>query len=248
LGYNIAGRFCSCWTCGYISLWDVLLTTVGVEEREIKELISKLPREKMTFSKKHTGKLQVPTGIEGLSVLHCDYLRQRGFRPSQIVDLWGIGGIRQHARLGWRLYIPITYQQELVSWTTRSIGSHSVRYLTAQDHESSISPRDLLYGIDHCTTGSVIIVEGPLDVWAFGYGVVGLLNKRASSAQLEQLSRFSNRTIVLDNETEAQAKARELAADLAVFDGTTKVVCLTTGKDPASADRKELEALKETYL
>src|SRR5581483_4434906 len=110
--------------------------------------------------------LVLPAGVSDLLKPHRDYLLGRGFSPKQIEDLqrlWGLAGIGVAGRLSWRLFIPIYYRGEMVSWTTRSLRDTGLRYIRARPEEEKYRAHTLLYGHD-LVRDTIIVVEGPFDV------------------------------------------------------------------------------------
>lgn len=248
LGYNIAGKFCSCWTCGYVKLWEVVLEIVG-DAQEAYKVVKQIPKEALE-RKKHTGTLRLPDGIGSLTKFHKEYLGSRGFDPRQIVSQWEVQGIGlcSDPKMRWRLFIPVHQNGEVVTWTTRSIRPDAAqRYWSANADDSLVSIHDCLYGVDHCRQ-SVVVCEGPTDAWAIGPGAVATCGQRVGQSQLSALSRIVSRAICFDAEPEAQRRARRLADDLSAFPGTTTNIIPETGKDPASASKEEIEAIRREFL
>lgn len=244
LGYNLAGRYTTCWSCGYVPLWEVVQSITGLSGRECFAIIEGLPQNFLP-EVRHTGKLVEPRGLEDLGFFHTRYLESRGFDPVTIHKLWGVRGLGVLAgKLKWRLYIPVHLNGEVVSWTTRAVGNREPRYWSAKDSESAVPIENLLYGVDHARN-SCVVVEGPADVWAVGPGAVATLGLRTSPAQLERLSRFAARYVCFDREPEAQRRARQLCGLLSVHDGKTANVELFSGKDPASASKMERAELRK---
>jgi hypothetical protein len=63
-----------------------------------------------------------------------------------------------------------------------------------------------------------------------------------------RLAKYPNRVICFDASADAQQRADALAKQLAPFDGLTINIQLETGDDPASADKHELQELREQFL
>jgi hypothetical protein len=251
LGFNIARSYCSCWSCGYLPLWEVIHKLTHLPEDDCRALAGDYKSgasARLDF--KPTGhSCSWPTGYHaGLLPPHEAYLLGRGFIPAEVAERWSIGGIDHlGGRLAWRIFIPIFMDGLWASWTTRTIGTREPRYIGARDDECLVSLQDCLYGLDHCRQ-SVILVEGPLDAWAGGPGFVANLGVNTSCAKLERLSRYPLRVTCFDNESQAQARARKLADDLSVFGGVTRNVVLESGKDPSRADPAELEQLRREFV
>ncbi|GIW60149.1 MAG: hypothetical protein KatS3mg087_1215 [Patescibacteria group bacterium] len=187
-------------------------------------------------------KVELPKNAGRLLKPHKQYLIKRGFNPNQITKLWQIYGIGISTTLSWRIVIPIFVNGELVSWTTRSISdNHRLRYVSAPKSAEKVHHKHTLYGIDNCNT-TIIITEGPFDVWRIGYGAVATFGVAYTREQVLLMKNFPRRIICFDND--AITQAYRLAQLLAIFDGQTLVVELDS-KDPASAANKEISLLRK---
>jgi len=199
------------------------------------------------YDKTPRGKLEMPRGVAPLQYAHHNYLRGRKFKVKKLERLWEIKGIGIAAELSWRIFIPIFYNGTMVSWTTRSIvDKHKDRYVSASPKQESIDHKELLYGEDYCRH-SVVLCEGPTDVWRIGPGAVCSFGTTYSRSQVLKLSQYPVRVICYDDEPEAQHRADELCNLLAPFDGDTFKVTLNA-KDPGEALEEEIEELRQRFL
>lgn len=249
LGINIETNrpFATCWQCGSKRLIDVLVELIHESPStcyHLLEGLGHLPVKALTHVQ---GTFQVPSGVKPMTKMHRQYLRARGLDPDEIERIWGVQGIGLAARLSWRLWIPIHFHGEVVSWTTRAIGETDARYITARPEQESVPIKSILYGSDLAQL-AVIICEGPIDAWAIGPGATATCGVSYTRSQLMEMSRFSIRAICFDAESTAQKRARRLARQLQVFPGETHVVILETGKDPAEADKSEIKELRRKFL
>jgi len=248
MGYSLSGNFVSCWRCGSHRLIDTLMELTGLSYRQAKKLLSTLEHHQPKKKQKSIGKLVLPTGIEKLHSAHKRYLKNRGFNWKEIEYLWKIWGITVSSRLSWRIWVPIHYHGEIVSWTTRSISSNPkiTRYISAGKNEELMPHKELLYGEDFARH-AIIVVEGVFDAWRIGPGAVATFGSGYSTEQLERIAKYPTRAICFDNEVEAQSRARKLVNDLSVFPGDTYNVLLDT-KDAAKESRKNIERLRKEIL
>ncbi len=250
LGINLSKGFANCWTCGGKRLIDVTSRLTGLASPVVARMLadlSLLPSQR-NVPTGHTGHLRLPSGLEPLGKVHRGYLRKRGFDPNSIEKLWNIKGISlSGSRLDWRVWIPIIHRGQTVSWTTRSVGNNSMRYVTAKPEEESIRAKTLLYGGDY-VRNAVVVCEGPLDAWRLGPGAVATMGLAVSLSQTYRLGRIPSRTICFDNEPEAQKRAERLAKTLEPLPGVTHVIRIESGKDVAEADSEEVEQIRNQYL
>jgi len=252
MGYSVHYGITNCWKCGPHSLFSVLKELLPEPPGKLKRILQQIRKDKepehITEKAVKNRRLVLPFGIGDLLKPHREYLRKRGFIPKELQRLWGIQGIGQEGKLSWRIFIPISEEGQTVSWTTRSISSkpNIIRYISASKEQEIISHKNLLYGQDKAQN-TIIICEGPFDVWRIGYGAVCTFGIRVRPAQIFRMSKHPTRIICFDSEPAAQQEARKLADALGVFPGDT-YVCTLDAKDPAGASEKEIRKLRRRFL
>lgn len=242
MGIHVEKLFSTCWTCGWHPFDLTLSECLSVSLQSIREISKGLTTSKH-IQTRIRGNLRVPDGIKELQDVHKKYLRKRGFDPEEISIVWGVKGIGLEPNLRWRLWIPIHLEGEIVSWTTRSIYDSPSRYVTAKSEHENIPAKSILYGEDY-VRNSIIIHEGPIDVWRTGPGSVATLGVNYTPDQLNRISKYPIRIICFDSDEEAQKRARKLCRDLGAFPGKTKNIILK-GKDAAESSGKEIRKLRE---
>lgn len=245
LGYSLAGGYMNCWKCGPKRTLNVLQQLTNERWDVLKKLLGDVDSE--VPKTKPKGTLKLPDGVGKLLPAHKFYLRNvRGFDVSNLKRLWGIKGIGIAPKLAWRVFIPITLRGQTVSWTTRSINDKGLRYWSAGEQEESIPHKTLLYGEDYARH-SIIIVEGPLDVWAIGPGAVATCGTGFSREQIKRMIAYPIRVVCFDKDATAQQRAERLCDQLMAFPGDTYNVTLT-GKDAASSPKTEVRKLRKRFL
>lgn len=241
LGYNEDSGAMNCWQCGTLKIIDVLQSLLNCQPREASMLSRQLDR--VTFQKidvKRLG-LKIPENVKAMGHTHTHYLESRNLDPDEMKRIWNLKGITHHYRLGWRIFIPIYGNGNMLSWTTRAIGKGiKPRYVSASPREEAVNHRDILYGIDYCRH-ACIIHEGPADVWTTGPGSVALLGGYPTPNQMLQLIGFPIRVVCLDT---TNPNAKKLYHELSVFPGRTDIVTLESGSDPNEADKEEIAELR----
>lgn len=251
LGISLSTGAAVCWRCGKQNTARALASITGRSQREIRGRIDNAASVEPPT--RRSGRLVLPKGREPLAPAHKTYLTRRGLPPAEVARLWGVEGLRMPGGkwryLKWRLFIPIHLHGEIVSWTSRSIkkSGGGPRYMSASIEQEAVPHKHILYGADHCHH-AIIIHEGPIDVWATGPGAVATCGTAYTDAQVRAMARYPVRAVCFDSSPEAQERARQLAADLACFPGTTDNVELETGEDAAEACKEELAELRDTYL
>ncbi len=247
LGIHLNKLFASCWCCGWKPLERVLGELTRLSPQEVKERIGSPGRNLLAPETKRPGKVILPSGLGPLQLPHRSYLASRGFDSRELSEVWGLKGIGIAPTLSWRVWIPIHYQGEVVSWTTRSISDKAeVRYKNARPEQEKISAKKLLFGEDYCLH-TVLVCEGPLDAMAVGVGCVATLGMTVSSEQVRKISKYPRRVLVFDSEPGAQKRAKQLCNELSLFPGETFRVELS-GKDAASSPKEEILELRKRFL
>jgi len=247
LGYSLESNYLHCWVCGFHTLVETLMEITGYPPSKCKNLLKDIEPAKIK-KEKPRGKLIIPKGVDKIRNAHRRYLEDRGFDPNLLQKIWKIQGIGLASKLPWRIFIPIIYHGKTVSWTTRSISKSKkvTRYISASAKEESIPHKSLLYGEDYVEK-SIIITEGPFDVWRIGPGAVATLGVGYSLEQLIKMTKYPKRAICFDSEKEAQKRAKRLCDELSAFDGKTYNIQLD-GKDAASASPKEIKQLRKEII
>lgn len=247
MGYSLRGGYVNCWSCGSRRLADTIMAITGLAYRAVRVLLTDVDHVRPVARPEVRGTLKLPDMVGPLGYAHREYLRGRGFRPRTIERLWRVRGIGIATRLAWRLFIPIIYRAETVSWTTRAIAAgESMRYRSAAANEEARNHKELLYGWDYVRQ-ACIIVEGPLDAWAIGPGAVATCGTAYSRRQLLEMGKAPIRAVCFDNDRPAQQRARRLCDNLMVMPGTTTNVVLDA-KDAAAAPKKDIALLRKTFL
>lgn len=246
MGVRIGTTACTCWTCGYHNLIEVLATLTGLPGARVRALLPTLGKLRRPAERPATGRLRLPTGHSALFDQHRRYLRGRGFDPDRLEKLWDLRGIGVHHRLGWRILIPIYLHGKVVSWTTRALGTGGAKYLSARPSEEAISHKTLLYGSDFARH-AIVIVEGPVDVWRIGPGAVATFGLMYSVAQVRAAAEYPVRAVAFDNEPAAQRAAVRLCELLSAYPGRTELVELEAA-DPGEASDGEVAELRKRFL
>lgn len=243
LGYNLQTGFTSCWTCGPIRLVSALADITGESVHVLQSHLETIERIALP-SVQHRGQLKLPSSLGPLLKVHKKYLSERGFNPDQLEKLWGVRGIGIAARLSWRIWIPICFGGEVLSWTTRSVADDpKLRYINAKPSEERVEAKSLLFGHDY-VRNSIIVCEGPFDAMRIGPGAVATMGLGVTKKQVKKISMFPRRFLCFDNQEIAQQRARKLCAELSVFPGETFNLQIDA-KDPASASKKEINQIRK---
>lgn len=248
LGINAQSLACVCWKCGTHSLASVLVEVARCTPSEGYGLVRELRGKSHVPIERIQGTLTLPKGIEDLLPQHKRYLTGRGFDWQQIVRLWGVRGFGlRSSKYKWRLFLPVMFRGKTVSWTTRTIGNAAdLKYLNSPPEQEAIPIKQTLYGLDYAS-GTIVLNEGPTDVWNVGPGAVACFGLNISAAQIQRIVKFPVRYVCFDNSTEAQIKAQRVCDLLSVFPGETYNIMMDAA-DPGSASKKEITQLRRAVF
>ncbi len=151
-------------------------------------------------------------------------------------------------RYSWRLILPVFYNGEIVSWTSRDVTDKAENpYISAP---KAWEKRD----IKHCLGGEnlakrysrCIVVEGPGDAWRMGPGAVFTFGSAWTTAQAQLLAENWRKVYLMfdwDDE-EAVDSARKLA-ELLDMVGTESEIIQPTGTDAGDPGGLQNETASE---
>jgi hypothetical protein len=246
-GINLSRYNVSCFKCGSHSLASLLLELTQLPYNQIKDLVGGLSRPVPNGLEKR-GRLVLPPGVGKLEGAHRDYLKRRGLDPDAAEGVWGVKGIGPVGRYKWRLFLPVTVDGEIGSWTTRAVSDEvGLRYVSAKPEQEKYRLKDMLFGEDLVPGHCVVINEGPLDAMAVGPGGVATCGLGYSRQQVLRLARFPVRVVATDNEPGARKRGRALCRALAAFDGETHFL-EWSGKDASRSPKSEIEEVRRRFL
>jgi len=226
LGYNLSEDYYICYRCGWhdpvSSLAGILKLNKSavyplVKQYGILAYISK-PKSKIKL-KKHPFKL--PTNLEELSPKHRKYLERRNFDPDKLIKQWKLKGTGVFSHLEqlsykWRIFIPFTWNGEVVSFDSRDItDKNSSKYMACPKERELVPHKEILYGDQEQWGSTGICVEGPSDVWRLGGASFATSGIKYTIKQLRIMKQaFKRVVVVFDDEPQAVLQGRKLVMEL----------------------------------
>lgn len=233
LGFNLKKNYFNCWRCGNHSLWDVVGEVLRTSDK------SKIKKEIMAYETDHhytpaklkpvarRRRIQPPPHTVALGPSHRKYLHSRHYDPSLLETEWDLKGTRHlSGQWSWRIIFPVqNLDGRTVAYGGRTIGENVKRKYKMSDNKDCLEdPKSFLYGIERVPESSVVIVEGPSDVWRLGYGAIAALGIDWTIEQANILRQFEHRFILFDPESLAQKQADKLAEWLSFYPGETELI------------------------
>lgn len=256
LGWNEVEEYYFCWRCGWHPPVKTVAVLLHVQYDEANRLLIQygVNRSVRTY-KKEIKKIefQLPLGCKDLTQAHEIYLKNRGFNVKEIEKLWGIKATGPVGKLGnidyrFRIVIPFYWNGEMVSFDSRDItGKQQNKYQACPKEREIIEHKKILYGNQEYWESTGIGVEGPTDVWRLGPCSVATSGIAYRPEQVRIIAQsFKRFAVVFDDESQAQAQARKLVAELK-FRGVDAWNIKIKG-DPGSLKQHEADELVKSIL
>ena len=254
LGWNTHSDYFSCWRCSGLSHAHVIHGLLGVPYAEAFNILREyqgrpgasqaVPRQ----ARAQVAECKLPTGTGPMDTMHTDYLEARRFRPDDLVHLWRLQGTNHMGAYKFRIIIPYYYQGRIVTYQGRDVTDKSeLKYKGCAIANEVISQKAVLYGMDNVLGDTIVIVEGPTDVWRLGPGAVATFGLAYLPAQVELMRGYKKRYICFDAEPAAAKAAQALAGTLSAFPGTTEIITLDKG-DPGDMAQDDANTMMEDLL
>jgi len=252
LGYNLDEDYFYCWRCGFHDTIFTLSKLLKVTKSQAEQLVreyggkskTKTTKEPTVRIKKHHFKL--PTGIEPLLPRHRNYILNRGFDPDEIERQWGVmstGVVSQLDNIDYkhRLFIPVRWDDELVTFQTRDVtNKHIHKYINCPKEREIKHLKSILYGKQAEWQDTGICVEGVTDVWRFGTLSFATFGIQYTQTQLRLMSKLFKRIfVVFDDDPQAVKQAKKLVGDLK-FRGV-EARQINIKNDPGSMSQEEAD-------
>lgn len=270
-GVSLIHKGFSCWQCGMSAsppkLIKQILNCSWSKAYNILEQYSSREAALSSWAQarpKIRGLSLRPVQLPALTGPLCGpgghYLSSRGFDPRVIESKYGVKESGPLGSYKFRLIIPIYFNKELVSFTSRDYtGKREPAYMEQSVDEAIIPVKDSLYNFDS-VKDELLIVEGPADVWRMGDGAVALYGIKCTEKQQEilfrwwmhtwiqrlrkQRGRLRKKKVVLLLDPKTRKPADKLYFTLTSFIRDIKIVELY-GRDPAELTQQEAMNLKK---
>jgi len=235
LGFNPAGNYYHCWKSSHNYPIKVVLSTLL--NLSLPALNSILPDyysggEYLSERKKKSNVKYIELPTDTFTKAERKYLKSRGFSPKYLHKKYGIVGGGISGVWKFRIIIPVYFNNQLMSWTGRSILSKSKlkelgipRYKNLSIEKSVKNIKELFFNIDNCKGKEIVLTEGAFDVLRFDGNAICSMGTELTESQISLLAeRFEKIFILFDNEPEAQAKARKFGLQLSSIGVEVEVV------------------------
>lgn len=252
-GVNLQTKSFHCWGCGERGIahkWVGQL--LGLSYKEAIKVINKYLSDKIEFDIREVGnEVIIPSNLTEVKGSVKKYLRNRKFNPEYLIEkyhlkqtnptsLISLNGHR--SKFGFRIFIPIYMNRELVSYTCRDwTGEQKERYKHPFLEACKIPASSTLYNMDTVKRRRCLILEGPTDVWRMGDECISIQGIEYTKEQIRYLSDMKLEKTVIMFDAGKEEQARKLANVLTHFVPTVQVASLPSG-DPG--ELSDMDAVK----
>ena len=192
--------------------------------------------------------------IAGLPEFHpaARYVATRNFNPALLDSEFQIGVCTFVEEPAYkvmlnRLYIPITFNSQLVSWQGRVVNEAvKPKYFNCPGTSKS----RMLYNYDRAREEPyVVVVEGVPSVWRIGAPAVCLFGKTMSLwQQITLATTWVNKPIILMLDHDAQTEMEQATELLKARGADVRPVYLPDDRDPADYSREDIHDLISRVL
>jgi hypothetical protein len=226
LSYNLRNDYFICWRCGWHPTIPTIAKLINVSDKEAYEIskkygginISQLTKPKIVVrAKSH----RLPDGSRPLADIHKQYLEDRNFDPDYLEKEWNLLGTGPYGMLDdldyrFRIIIPFIWNGEEVSFDSRDItGKRPNRYQACPEERELVPHKSILYGKQDKWGSTGICVEGPTDVWRFGFMSCATSGIKYTNTQIRVLAKtFKRVAVAFDDDPQAIVQADKLVAEL----------------------------------
>ena len=269
LGFNLESEFYVCWRCGAHHIIPTLSKLLHKSEQEVRVLIRQYG---ITTSHAKLQKVEIrrkafkyPSETGPLGNNHIRYLQERGFDPDLLIKIWQLKGTGPISKLSTgsgadekiinykhRIIIPYIWDGKEVSFDSRSIsinGSDKTRYIACPKDRELIPHKEILYGKQECWKDSIIVVEGPTDVWRFGTNACCTSGIKFTPKQVRVLANTFKRIFVyFDDEPQAIAQAKKLVNELRFRNVEAIFIESIISNDPGSMKQEDADYLVKQLI
>lgn len=188
--------------------------------------------------------IRLPGSVTPLD-LHTRYLTGRGFDVDELMFYHAIrftGMMEKWEGTDWglRVIIPVyDRMNRLVSFQGRDCtGKSPYRYMFPRKEMQVRDCKTLLYGAELCGgTDKLLVVEGVMDAWKAGRGVVATFGSGVSKEQILEMAHWKTVYLAFDNEPAAKEEARGIAKELSALGTDAFLVNTDFGMNPDGTAR-----------
>jgi len=251
LGIHLTHGYANCWRCGPHSILSTITKLLHVSWSEAYKIIDEykdVGNVKVVKSSRIINEnVKIPCVLEPLKDRHKKYIADRDFDVDNIVSTWGVQSTGPLSIYKHRIFIPIFYRGEIVSYQCRYTGNDEdvSRYLTCKPTDEKVFHKSILYGLDNAVSDTIVVVEGATDAWRLGPGAVATFGTNYMPEQVYQISKYKYVYLLFDPEKTAAKQGEKLGNELAFLNCEVELLDMSsTGySDPGSMSQDDANGL-----
>ena len=256
LGISPTGSYGSCWSCGYISIYELTrLLTPSVNYYTLLETYSGWIDDRALLKKKKVTHVEsVPFEFDSLGKVARKYLEKRGFDADFLQEKYKMRDGGQTGDFRYRVVVPIIYEGSVVAYQGRSYNPVvEPKYRFLPEEKCAMNPKHIFFNLDNARGDHVIITEGVFDSIKLAgedcKDVIASLGISTTEEQVQLLARrFKKVSMCFDPERTAQERARKMAVKLSALGVEAEVIDTEKNYDLGDTPASECKALKEEIL
>lgn len=238
LGISPDGTGFYCWVCGEKGNITKLIQKID----EVSPRIAKRTFYKYTTSDSiqpivETRRDNFPKWSDVPLKMHLDFLKSRGY-SKDVISKYNLKFTYNVGKYKYRIIAPVYRNGIIETFTGRTVVNHPEKW----KHQTGAKIKKYLYNIDNIYKDSVIIVEGPGDVWKIGTPAAAIFGKDITDDQINILIRKGIKDVFIMLDSDAAAKTKEISLKLSPLFNVEEVL-LESG-DPGDMTYEEAEELK----
>jgi len=237
-----------CWKCRiHGGIARLIREIEGCGWRRADEIaVSLVMKDERIDDIRRPDDLEMPDGfIRDLPGIHRKYLEGRNFDPDRISRDYGVGAVHNVGIYSFRLIIPMILDGRTVHFTGRDVTDKSkLRYKNCPDDRAVVPSSELLYNIDSVTGSTVLIVEGPTDVWRMGIGTVAMMTTHLAMGRVDLLRRKGVKRVFVMYDTGAEEFLPDLVSMIYWTDEVFGIRVPDGFNDPAELPEDVAKALR----
>lgn len=259
LGVNLDTRFMSCWRCGPKGPFsNYIMTKENYNYRQARNVLNEFQqtvyrslRQDIQIRNTDWDRNILPKEATGdFPESYLNYLRGRRYDPVKLITQYHLKAIGNWCttsdNLCYRILIPVLYEGRVVNYTARDVtGRAETPYVNCKNDQAIIPIRDCIYNRDS-VRDTVLIVEGPIDVWRMGSGSISVFGMEVSKEQIGAIvdTGAKRAFVMFDGEEQAIKKAHKVAMALSGLIPFVEVLELEKG-DPDSLEEKDVQEIRK---
>ena len=269
LGFNLENHYFNCWRCGFHPTNKAISAILHIPIRQASKLVREYSgaylssKDKVKAVKLRKKRFKLPSNLKpilkGINSPLIYMKKKRKFTEPQIrllqqhYKLQGTGAISSldNINLKFRIFAPIIWENEIVSWQTRdTTGRSPLKYIACPKIRETKHHKHVLYNPPE-RKDIIILVEGIFDVWKLflsGYPATCGFGVELKTEQILLLKQYKKVILFLDPDRAGQRKEKDIFKTLLFAGVNVDEVLNPFGKDAGDMTEKEINHVLRNHF